>query len=237
MNIFLLEEHDFVAPDEVVLKGRRYDHAREILKVEEGADIRVGVVGGKLGTGKVLSCQDDCLRLRVTLEEAPPLKHSVTLVLAIARPPVLRRVLSAVSAMGIEEIHVIQTVRAEKSYWSSPVLNPGNIRQALVLGLEQSRDTILPKVVLHQRFRPFVEDQLPVIGKGKRCFLAHPHHAGACPSNVSEPLVLAVGPEGGFVDFEVEKLCAAGFEPVHLGTRVLRVETAVQALLGRLMPL
>jgi RsmE family RNA methyltransferase len=45
---------------------------------------------------------------------------------------------------------------------------------------------------------------------------------------------LVVGPEGGFVPFEAELLRAQGLAAVHLGSRRLRVETAVAALVGRL---
>ena len=48
------------------------------------------------------------------------------------------------------------------------------------------------------------------------------------------PLVLAVGPEGGFNDFENQLLERAGLTPVSLGRRVLRTEFALAALLTRL---
>jgi RsmE family RNA methyltransferase len=51
---------------------------------------------------------------------------------------------------------------------------------------------------------------------------------------VSGPVTLAIGPEGGFIDQEIGSLTGAGFRPVHLGSRILRVETAVAALAGRL---
>ncbi|MGZ3460670.1 MAG: RsmE family RNA methyltransferase, partial [Archangium sp.] len=47
-------------------------------------------------------------------------------------------------------------------------------------------------------------------------------------------VVLAVGPDGGWVPFEAELLEAHGFRPVSLGPRILRVETAVPVLLGQL---
>ena len=47
-------------------------------------------------------------------------------------------------------------------------------------------------------------------------------------------VALAIGPEGGWVPFELELLAAQGFRPVSLGPRVLRVETVVPFLVGML---
>ena len=47
-------------------------------------------------------------------------------------------------------------------------------------------------------------------------------------------MTLAIGPEGGWIPYEVELLQKAGLQPVQLGQRILRVENAVPALLARL---
>jgi RsmE family RNA methyltransferase len=51
---------------------------------------------------------------------------------------------------------------------------------------------------------------------------------------VAQPTLLIIGPEGGFIPYEVEKMADSGAEPVALGERILRVETALTAALGRL---
>ncbi|HRF91781.1 MAG TPA: RsmE family RNA methyltransferase [Desulfobacter postgatei] len=43
-----------------------------------------------------------------------------------------------------------------------------------------------------------------------------------------------IGPEGGFIDLEVQTLVDKGFESMTMGPRILRVETAVTALVSRL---
>jgi RsmE family RNA methyltransferase len=83
-------------------------------------------------------------------------------------------------------------------------------------------------------FRPFVEKELPSIARDSLALVAHPVAARECPRAVTQPVTLAIGPEGGFIAQEIESLARVGFEPVSLGERVLRVETAVAALIARL---
>ena len=113
------------------------------------------------------------------------------------------------------------------------MLAPATVRDYLLQGLEQARDTLLPPVHLHTRFKPFVEDQLPGLLAGRDALLAHPGDAPLAPTGLERDTVLVVGPEGGFIPYEVEKLLAAGCRQVSLGPRILRVENAVAALLGR----
>jgi RsmE family RNA methyltransferase len=164
----------------------------------------------------------------------PPPRLPVTLLLALPRPKMLKRILQTVATLGVQRLVLLNSYRVEKSFWDSPFLRPEAIREELVLGLEQGRDTVLPEVWLEKRFKPFVEDRLAGLCAGSRCLVAHPGGEGACPVAVNAPLTLAIGPEGGFIPYEVDSLVNQGFEPVHLGPRILRVETAVTALLSRL---
>jgi RsmE family RNA methyltransferase len=136
--------------------------------------------------------------------------------------------------MGIREIDIINAWRVEKAYWDSPRLSEDNLRLQSMLGLEQACDTILPTIRLHKLFAPFVREQLPQDIQGNIALLAHPGATIAAPRHVTQPVILAIGPEGGFIDRELVTFRDIGFTAVSIGPRVLRVETALAFLIGRL---
>ena len=113
------------------------------------------------------------------------------------------------------------------------MLDPAVVEDYFLQGLTQSRDTVLPACHQHKGFKPFVEDELPGLLEGKRALLAHPGDYPPCPAG-GEPTLLVIGPEGGFIPYEVEKLQAAGCDTVSLGPRILRVENAVSSLIARM---
>ncbi|KGF63965.1 16S rRNA (uracil(1498)-N(3))-methyltransferase [Pseudomonas lutea] len=234
MNLLLLEEADFIAADRVVLRDRRLTHMQEVHRSEVGDSLRVGRVDGLLGSAQLLRLEAREAELSVSFEHAPPAKLPLTLILALPRPKMLRRVFQTVATMGVPKVILINSYRVEKSFWQTPFLEPAAIREQLILGLEQARDSVLPEIVIEKRFKPFVEDRLPAIADGTLGLVGHPGEFPACPRAVEQPVTLAIGPEGGWIPYEVDLLRASGLNPVQLGTRILRVETAVTALLARL---
>ncbi len=235
MNLILLFKDDFIdGGTRVRLSGRRHKHLRDICRASVGDEFCVGLCDGKIGTGRVTALEEDALEMDVALTTAAPATTPVTLVLALPRPIMLKRILLTVSSMGVKRIFLFHSHRVEKSFWKSPALKKANLKEQLILGLEQARDTVLPKVELRPLFKPFVEDELPGVAQKTLSLVAHPRSSGPCPRYVKRPVTLVVGPEGGFIPYEIEKLTGLGFAPVHLGERILRVEAAVSALLSRL---
>ncbi|UQY36482.1 16S rRNA (uracil(1498)-N(3))-methyltransferase [Pseudomonas fulva] len=234
MNLLLLEDGDFIAADRVRLSGRRLTHLNEVHRAENGDTLRVGRLGGQMGRGQLLQLDTTSAELQVAFDQPPPAKLPITLLLALPRPKMLKRVLQSVSAMGVPRLILLNSYRVEKSFWQTPFLEPDAIREQLILGLEQARDTLLPEVIIEKRFKPFVEDRLPQLAAGTLGLTGHPGDYPACPRAVVQPVTLAIGPEGGWIPYEVDKLAEAGLQPVQLGERILRVETAVTALLARL---
>ncbi len=234
MNLLLLDTADFIADDRVLLRDRRLTHLQQVHRAEAGEQLRVGRVGGNMGSGQLLRLDAHEAELQVSFDQPPPAKLPVTLLLALPRPKMLRRVLQTVAAMGVPRLVLLNSYRVEKSFWQTPFLEPAAIHEQLILGLEQARDTVLPEVMIEKRFKPFVEDRLPQLAADTLGLVGHPGDFPHCPRAVTQPVTLAIGPEGGWIPYEVDKLAAAGLRPVQLGERILRVETAVSALLARL---
>jgi RsmE family RNA methyltransferase len=235
MNLILLFQEDFIDNTNVVrLQGRRLKHVLEVHRASVGDELCVGVLNGQIGIGNVTLLSQTLLEMEVRLERAPPPALPLTLILALPRPKVLRRVLRSVSAQGVKKIILLNCFRVEKSFWQSPFLNQAAINDQLMLGLEQARDTVLPEVLLRPLFKPFVEDELPEVSGGTLSLAAHPAASDPCPRDVKRAVTLAIGPEGGFIPYEMEKLVVCGFTLVQMGERILSVETAVPSLLARL---
>jgi len=234
MNLILLDKKDMIGPSQAKISGRRLQHLRKILKVKTGDTLKAGELNGKIGTVVIESLGKTTAELTFKLNAPPPPPLPLTLVLAMHRPIVLKRILSAVTSLGVKQIYLIHSRRVEKSFWNSSLLKDNLFEQHLRLGLEQAGDTILPEVHFKRKFKPFVEDELPALTKGSQCLIAHPGSTKACPANIKKPVTLAIGPEGGFIPYEVERLTGLGFQPIHLGQRILRVETAVTAMISKL---
>jgi RsmE family RNA methyltransferase len=148
----------------------------------------------------------------------------------------MRRLWAQIAALGVGQIILTSAERVERNYFDTHVLTLDCYRPLLVEGLQQARDTRLPQVSIHRQFKVLVEDTLDgLFGRGLR-LVADPaatRPAGAVVRESSdERILLAIGPEGGWNDFETALLEAHGFQPVGAGPRTLRTDTACIALLA-----
>jgi RsmE family RNA methyltransferase len=232
MNIVLLHASDWRGEQVAVVHDRRAAHIRDVIRAQVGDSLRVGLLGGACGRGVIEAMDPSGVQLRVELNAAPPARHCFDIVLALPRPKMLRRMLRQCAEFGVNHLHLIHSARVEKSYWQSPLLQPERLTEALLAGLERSRDTIAPQVHLHRRFRPFVEDELPNLCAGRPCWIADMDGPVSLAAAAAGPAVVMIGPEGGFVPFEVQLAESVRAQRVTLGERILSVDTALVTVLA-----
>ena len=235
MNLLLLRTNQ-IKQNIAIVNGRQFDQLTKVQRAKLGDSVRVGEINGLMGTGTITAMDSQSASIQIDLNSSPPAALPLTLILALPRPKMLRRIIQTIAAMGVKKLYLINSNRVEKSFWQTPFLKPDALQEQLILGLEQARDTQMPEIILRKLFKPFVEDELAEIIAETTPLVAHPSSQSGCPVNSAEPISLVIGPEGGFIPYEIEKLNQVGFKSVHLGPRILRVENAVPALIARLYP-
>lgn len=240
MNLLLLSARELDPMREVVLTDRRARHLLDVLHVSKGQVVRAGVLNKTIGRAEVVSVEGQRVRLRLLEQEPIVEQPDRTLLLAIPRPKVLSRCVEHAAALGFTQIVLFRARRVEKSLLSSHKLTGADIERHLILGLEQGGHAQLPRLSIFTKFRPFVEDELDQLVPTPFRFAAHPE----APSTLSAfpessfgsngRFCLAIGPEGGFVPFEIALLAAHGFILFRADVGALRVESALSYFTGQL---
>ncbi|WP_288420599.1 16S rRNA (uracil(1498)-N(3))-methyltransferase [uncultured Acinetobacter sp.] len=233
MNIVLLEPEDTQSEIWSIHSKRQLQHLREHLDITVGQNLKVGIRNGTRYVTEIVSIDEQEVCIRPIREEAVPAKLPVHLIVALPRPKVLRRLIMDSVTLGVERISLIHSYRVDKSYWQTPFLQ--QIDNYVTLGLEQAGDTIVPEIQMYKRFKPFVEDVLPtLISETSPAYVAHPYADESMPNGIGHACSVVVGPEGGFIPYEVDLLTKNGCQAVSLGNRILRTETSISYILGRL---
>ena len=239
VNLILLDDHDdYDAADasRVRLTDGRATHLRQVLRITRGQSVRIGRIDGPFGVGVVESAGAGEVTLRCAFDAVIPPRPRIDVLLAVPRPKVMRRLWAQLAALGVGRIILTNAERVERSYFETHLLRESSYRPLLVEGLQQARDTRLPMVSIHRQFRILVEDDLDALTGDSLRLLADPRGTAPLATTAGRHggrrVLLAIGPEGGWNDFELTLLQAGGFELIGLGPRTLRVDTACIALLA-----
>jgi 16S rRNA (uracil1498-N3)-methyltransferase len=162
----------------------------------------------------------DLTAVGLPLQE-PAAPFRMTLASAVPKGDRFDWLVEKATELGIERLIPIVTERA--------VVQPGRpklerLRKVIVVASKQCRRNRL--MILDS---PVRWDQVLGIYTASIKFLADPH--GIPPSQwpaipVGRPVILAVGPEGGFTPAELRHADEAGWLAISLGAHILRIETA-----------
>ncbi len=205
MNLVLLTAEDCIdeALSRVRLTDGRADHIRNVLKCYVGQTVKIGLINGPFGTGRVTASDSSGVVLEITTDKLPT-RPRVTMILAMVRPQIMKRTLQHLATLGVRRILLVGARRVEKAFFSQRLFDGDEYKHHLMLGLEQARDTWLPELIIHRRFKPLVEDVLPkLLGEISARVVAHPGGSmRAMPLiDADSQVALAVGPEGGWTDY------------------------------------
>jgi 16S rRNA (uracil1498-N3)-methyltransferase len=231
MNLILFEPGEIAQP--LPVADPRAQHLRAVLRRKDGEPFDCGVVDGPRGRGSITHEDPTGLHLAFTWGDAPPPPDPVWLVVGLPRPQTARKILGEIAALGVTGICFFRTEKGEASYASSQLWTSGESRRLLLAGTAQAFCTRVPRCVLADGLAA----ALASVGRTPTQ-LALDNYEAAAPLTRIElpgpPAVLVIGPERGCSAAERATLRAAGFTLVHVGTRVLRTETACVAGLALL---
>ena len=242
MNCILLPPVNVIGDSAYIDNSAQIEHVNRVLGSKVGDTLKIGQLEGNLGSAIITDITPERILLgEINLTTAPPPKLNLTVVLALPRPKVLRRLIMDMTALGVRDIILINSYRTQKSYWQSPMLS--RLDEFVLEGLQQGVDTVAPRISLQKRFKPFVEDELAQL-ISNRAIVAHPYgelsFSQYMQQQITEssqvsilPSMVFIGAEGGWIDYEVELLAEQGCKAVHIGKRILRTEAAVNAILGQ----
>ena len=257
----ILFETDEIRDGVATFGGERAEHVMNVLHGEVGQTLKTGEINGLVGTSVItaISCLPSSVSSPTVTVSCSHTEKSlqpwIDLILAPPRPRVMKRLLPQLAAMGVGRIFLVGAKKVEKDFWGATLLKPENYRPLLIDGLMQAGTSILPTLETRRNFRKFVQEELDGLWPEAKRIVAHPYGADSTrifanmanaresfaeirsirEDSRSEAVLLAVGPEGGWTDEEVELLEERGFLRYSLGSRILRTDTATVALLAQLM--
>jgi RsmE family RNA methyltransferase len=237
VNLILLE------PDEldgkpIRLGGRRGQHVAAVIQPAVGDRLRVGVVRGGRGWARVVAVAKEVVELAVESMGPPEAAPPTSLIAAVPRPKVIPRLVAAAASLGIARLDLTRSWRVEKSYLGSPSLSPEALEAAARAGCEQGATTWLPEIKVHHRLMGLLDSIEPNSPPTSRRAIAHPPAEREIEDELAglgaAPVTLAIGPEGGWIEREVETFADRGFAPIRSGEAIMKLDVAAVALLAQI---
>ena len=233
MNLLLIQPETLSQDRRFTVTGERAEHIRTVLRAKPGDPVKTGILNGSIGTSTLLELEKGRAILEAGAFTAPPPPPlPLSLIVSLPRPQSFKKVLHFAVSAGIKQIIFTHSARVEKSYWNSTVLAPDAIRAEVIEGLEQGFDTVMPEIRFYRYLKEFFSEADSLFPAESLRIIAHPGRPAETLRRNGRHTVLAIGPEGGYVNSEIDAFASAGFIPAAFGSHILRVEFAAAFIAG-----
>jgi len=258
MNLILFNKNEIgkILP----FSDKRAWHIKNILNKDSPGDtFESGIINTALGIGRLEKKTNDgwiwSFSKTFNAEElAKP--YPVTLLIGTPRPPVAKRILRDMSAIGLSDIIFCSTDLNEKSYLTSKLWRDGLWKDAVIDGAMQGKSIFLPEIHTALTLNQGIEITDSIINTDR---INHSEHVKIAFDNAEDckkfnreiseeikkikkqtgkekpEIIFAVGPERGWSNKERDLFDKNGFTRLRLGERVLRSETACTLSAGLIL--
>lgn len=220
-----------IAGEQVTLDGPEAHHLLHVLRAAPGDEVVLFDGGNDEFDAVVVQSKRTAVELAITCRRTVEreLPHPLTLGLALPKGDRQRWIVEKAVELGVGRLVPLVTERSESA--RADKLHRYVIEASKQCGRNRLMEITTPVPWADWLALPAVDPLGP-----RRTWVAHP---GGRPLAAGDhlhdrPAWIAVGPEGGFTDVEIEDAQAAGWELVGLGPRILRIETAAIALVAAL---
>lgn len=212
-----------------VIEGDTARHLSRVLRAQQGQLYELSD-GERVWLGRIEGVSRDRVEFAF-VEELPahPPTLEITLLLSVVKFDAFEWAIEKATELGVTTIVPLAAARSEKALLSAAGKRAERWKKLLVEASQQSRRVRVP---ILEKVQP-PEDALSAARSGHRLLLSERPDAPSLRSVLSgqahTAAALAIGPEGGWTDRELEVARQAGFQEASLGTLILRTETAVIA--------
>ena len=209
------------------LAGSEAHHLINVLRMQPGEEVELFDGQGSCAVARIEQTGRRGVDLQILLRNDPE-PHSftqITLATAVPKGDRFRWLIEKATELGVDRLVPLKTARS--------VVDPGEaklekLRATVISACKQCGRSRLMQIDAPMLWDRFVEQHL----RGAAAFVGDMSGSPweAIPASLTEPTVIAVGPEGGWTADELSLARNAGATIVSLGRWILRIETAAVAL-------
>ncbi len=207
-----------VAGGRVLLTGEEMHHAR-VTRLREGEEIEIFDGSGRSATGRIVTLGTSGWEVEIVADA--PVRESprkIVLAMAVINLERFELVLQKATELGVVEIVPLLTDRME--------IRPERFagkgdrwRKIIFEAVKQCGRAVVPTLAGNASLAAVL------LRQGTKIIFDAGHPISP-PNDLSDPLILLIGPEGGWSEEELNLAAASGARFEHLGPRRLRAETA-----------
>jgi 16S rRNA (uracil1498-N3)-methyltransferase len=218
---------DEVSGNHAALTGDHADHLVRVLRARVGQTFDIAA-GSVVRSGRIVTIQEGRVDFELGEEVSAPAAANLTLLLAVFKFDRMEWAIEKCTELGVSRIVPVIARRTDAHLASAAAKRAERWRRIALQAAEQSRRAAPPEIG-----RPLKLQDAVSLSGALRIVLAEAEQQiflrDLLASYADGEILLAIGPEGGWVEDELQLFHKAGWISASLGSTILRAETAAIA--------
>ncbi len=222
---------DEVSGDRAALTGEHAAHLARVLRARIGQQFDISA-DGRVRLGTIVRVSDDRVEFALGAEVEAAAASELCLLLAVFKFDRFEWAVEKCTELGVARIVPVIARRTESHMATAAARRAERWQRIAREAAQQSRRATAPVIEDPLRLKQALALHFPLrllLNENEQSVTLRDALSG---DSVPSPLAVAVGPEGGWAEEEIEAFVAAGWKSVTLGGNILRAETAAIAALA-----